>query len=81
MEDDKKNIFAVVVIARQIDGEYVFVRSEKAFSSAGKADKLMQKLKKEFIDSEGKPKPIKLTTAHGEAMCICEVGAFEMELE
>lgn len=70
-----------MTIARQVDGEYVFVRSEKAFRSAGKADKLIQKLKDEFTDKDGKSKPIKLITEQGEAVCVCEVGAFEVEVQ
>lgn len=80
---DKKipdKLFVVMTVARQVDGEYVFVRSEKGFFKAGKADELMQKMKSEFTDNEGKPKPIKLVTAQGEALCICEVGAFEVEI-
>lgn len=80
MAEDKKKIFAVMIIARQIDGEYIFVRSEKAFWKAGQADKLMRKLKSEFTTEEGKVKPIKVMTPHGEAECFCEVGAFEVEI-
>lgn len=79
-EETPKKLFVVMTVARQVDGEYVFVRSEKGFFKAGKADKLMQKLKSEFTDEDGKPKPVKLVTAQGEALCICEVGAFEVEI-
>lgn len=73
-------VFVVMTVARQVDGEYVFVRSEKGFFQAGKADKLMQKLKSDFVDEKGNPKPVKLITAQGEALCMCEVGAFEVEI-
>ena len=73
-------VFAVIVVARQVDGEYVFIRTEKAFKQASKADNLLQKLKASFLE-DGKPKQIKLTTPQGEAICFCEVGAFELEVE
>ncbi len=75
-------IFAVVTVARQIDGEFCFVRTEKAFKEAHKADELMRKLnEKDFKTPDGKFKPINLSTPHGATECYCIAGAFEMELE
>jgi len=73
-------VFAVITIARQIEGEYVFIKTEKAFKSAGKADALLQKLKKNYSTLDGKVKPVKISTPQGDAECFCEVGAFELEV-
>ena len=73
-------IFAVITVARQIQGEYVFVKTEKAFKTAGKADALLKQLKKQYQTPEGKVKPIKIATPQGDAECFCEVGAFELEV-
>ena len=74
-------IFTVITIARQIAGEYVFCRGEAAYRQASKADELVKKLAKEYITEEGKTKPVKLNSPLGEAVCFCEVGVFELDLE
>lgn len=76
-----ETVFAVITVARQIDGEYVFIKTERAFRKASKADKLLKELKKMYATPEGTVKAVKVTTPTGEAECICEVGAFELELE
>ena len=83
MEENQDNnkVFAVMVVARQINGEYVFLRAEKAFRNASAADELLKNLKVQFTTSEGKPKPIRISTPKGDAECFCEVGAFELNVE
>jgi glyoxylate utilization-related uncharacterized protein len=81
MDRDMKKLYAVITVARQIDGEYVFIKTEKAFESAQKADNLLKTLKNNYVTSEGKWKPQLISTAQGEATCQCEVGVFELELE
>jgi hypothetical protein len=76
-----KKVYAVITVARQIEGEYVFIKTDKAFSSAEKADSLLKSLKSQFVDKEGKWKPQLISTPNGEATCQCEVGIFELELE
>jgi hypothetical protein len=76
-----QKIYAVITVARQIDGEYVFIKTEKAFKSAEKADLLLKSLKKQFVDNEGKWKPQLISTSNGEAKCQCEVGVFELEID
>lgn len=78
---EKEGIFVVMTLARQVQGEYVFARAEKAFRQASKADELVRKLAQQYIDAEGKAKLVTLTSPHGEAECWCEVGAFSLELE
>lgn len=73
-------IFAVITIARQVNGEYVFVKSEKAYTKASDADRLLKTLRSQYATDLGEPKPVNLSTPNGDATCICEVGAFELEL-
>jgi|TARA_Y100000034_G_C6773403_1_gene345145 hypothetical protein len=77
---DKMKVFAVITVARQISGEYVFIRTEKAFEKASKADKLLKKLKSQYSNEDGTIKPIRIDTPQGTAECMCEVGAFELEV-
>lgn len=74
-------LYAVITVARQIDGEYVFIKTEKAFKSAEKADGLLKYLKKQHTTEDGKWKPQLISTQSGEATCQCEVGIFEIEVE
>lgn len=72
-------IFIVATIARQIDGEYVFVKTEKGFKQAAKADAYVVELKKTY--GQENLKPILIQTPEGSAECYCTVGAFEVEVE
>lgn len=70
-----------MLVARQVEGEYIFVRGEKAFTSAEQATAYLQQVKGKYADSNGKPKMIGISTPNGTANCICEIGAFELTLE
>jgi hypothetical protein len=72
-------LFVVITIARQIEGEYVFIKTEKYFKRASDADKLVQHLRGQYTTPEGKIVPQKISTPTGEADCGCTVGAFEVE--
>jgi hypothetical protein len=76
----ENKIFCVITVARQIDGEYIFIRTEKAFKDAAKADDLLKKIKNDYVTPEGKWKPQLISTPNGEATCQCEAGVFEIEL-
>jgi glyoxylate utilization-related uncharacterized protein len=76
-----ETVFAVITVARQIEGEYVFIKTEKAFRQASKADELLKKLKAQYATSDGKIVPQLISTPNGDAECFCEVGAFELEIE
>jgi hypothetical protein len=78
--DKPAKIFAVITVARQINGEYVFVKSEKAFARASEADQLLKTLRSQYVTPSGEPKPVNLSTPNGDAACFCEVGAFELDL-
>jgi len=75
------NLYVVITVARQIDGEYVFIKTEKAYRSAKKADSHLKSLKQQYVDQEGKWKPQLISTPQGDATCQCEVGVFEIELD
>lgn len=73
-------IYVVMTLARQIHGEYVFIRAEGAFKRASQADELVKKIAKGFVDPEGKPKAVKLSSPMGDTVCFGEVGAFTLDL-
>jgi hypothetical protein len=77
---EPKKVFAVITVARQIDGEYVFVKTEKAFFKAEKAEAEAKRLRATFVTKDDKVKPIKVSTAQGEAVCSCTVGVFDLEV-
>jgi len=68
-------VFAVLTVARQIDGEYIFVKTEKGFKELVLAEAHIQTLKKQFTEA------VVLNTPHGDVPCRCEVGIFELEVE
>jgi hypothetical protein len=76
-----KKIFAVITVARQVDGEYVFIKTEKAFTSAQKADAMLKTLKAQYVTPEGKWKPQTVSTGQGDATCQCEAGVFEIDVD
>lgn len=83
MTDSSKTskVFAVITVARQVEGEFVFIKTEKAFRSARKADELLLELKKKYQGPDGKFAPQVIRSPQGEATCQCEAGAFEIDLE
>lgn len=74
-------IYAAITVCRQVDGEYIFIKTDKAFKSAQKADALIKTLKSQFVTEDGKWKPQVISTAQGDATCQCEAGIFELELD
>lgn len=74
-------IYAVISVCRQVDGEYVFIKTEKAFGSAQKADASLKAMKGQFVTEDGKWKPQIVSTGQGDATCQCEVGIFELDME
>jgi len=74
-------IYAVITVARQVEGEYVFIKTEKAFKSAQKADALLKALKNQYSTPDGKWRPQQVSTPQGEAVCMCEVGVFEIDVD
>jgi len=76
-----QKVFAVITVARQVEGEYVFIKTEKAFKSAQKADELLKSLKAQYVNPDGKWKPQQVSTPQGDAVCMCEAGVFEIEVD
>lgn len=76
-----QKLFAVVTVARQVEGEYVFVKTERAFKSAQKADALLKGLKLQYVTPDGRWKPQQVSTPQGDAVCMCEAGVFEIEVD
>lgn len=74
-------VHIVLTIARQIQGEMIFVKTEKGFLQAAKADEYAQKLKSDFTNSDGTLKELQINTPQGSAICSCTVGAFTVEVE
>jgi len=74
-------LHAVLTVGRQVEGEYIFIKTEKAFESLQKADSLVQKLKGQYVTIDGTWKPQQITTSQGDVVCMCEVGVFEIEVE
>lgn len=81
MTEENNRIFCVITVARQIEGEYVFIKTEKGFRNAKSADMLLKSLKNKYTTKEGKWNPQIISTPEGEATCQCEVGVFEIEIE
>jgi hypothetical protein len=75
-----EKMFVVTIVARQIEGEYVFVRQEKAFYHMSNAEAHAKSLKKQFSTPDGKTIPQNITTPHGNAECSCDVGIFEVAI-
>ena len=67
-------VFLIVNVARQINGEFIFVKVEKAFKDVLKAEdyfKSLSKTTKELIQ-----------TAQGfSTECSCEYSVFDVEVE
>jgi hypothetical protein len=75
-------IHVVMTVARQIEGEIVLVRADKAFRDPAKAKSLALELRDKFADRNGVQKPITLSTHDGQSIdCYCEAGVFDIELE
>jgi len=68
-----KKIFAIISVARQTQGEYVCVKTEKAFFKASKADEYAKNLATRYAES--------ITTPVGVMECVCERGVFEIEVD
>lgn len=65
-------VFAVISIARQVDGEYCVVKVEKAFINSTSADNFSKQLAKRYAET--------IQTPNGSIECVCERGVFEIEV-
>lgn len=66
-------IYLIISIARQVDGEYCMVKTEKAFRDQSKANNFVESLSKRYAES--------IETPNGLIECVCERGVFEVDIE
>jgi hypothetical protein len=75
-------IHVVITVARQIEGEIIMIRVEKAFRDPGKASAFAKEMQATYVEKQGQQKPVTLTTQEGQSVdCFCEIGVFDIELE
>lgn len=79
MEKDK--VFAVFSVARQINGDVIFIRPEKAFKKASKADKYYSELHSQLSEEDGSYKPVTINSESGPISCMIELSKFVIEVE
>lgn len=65
--------YVVISVARQVDGEYCLVKTEKAFTDSLSAETYANDLAKRYTE--------KISTPNGEIDCVCERGIFEVDIE
>jgi hypothetical protein len=65
--------FAIISIARQVDGEYCIIKIEKAYKDPNLAESYAKSLSKKYAE------PIQ--TPNGPIDCVCERGIFEIDIE
>ena len=67
-------IFVVINVARQINGEFIFVKIEKAFKDSKKAQ--------EYLGSTENPYKDMVQNSTGFSVeCMCSKGLFDIEIE
>lgn len=66
--------FVVATVARQVEGEYVFIRLEKGYTQASKADGHVRSLVRNFTENMQVP-------GAGQVPCLCERGVLEVDIE
>lgn len=71
-------VFLVFVLLRQINGEYVFLKGEKAFYSEHSANEMVSEFNRQFTQDN---QPMKLETPYGLADCFCEIGIFRTPID
>jgi hypothetical protein len=65
--------FAIISIARQVDGEYCIIKIEKAYKDPNLAESYAKSLSKKYAES--------IQTPNGSIDCVCERGIFEIDIE
>lgn len=66
-------IYVILSVARQVQGEFLLVKSEKAFSDKNKAEEFYNQLIKKYTEE--------IETPSGKIKCVCERAIFEMEMD
>lgn len=71
-------IYVVFMAARQINGEYIMVKTEMAFKTSAQAEEYVKKLNLAMPD--GSPKAMNIKTPMGEFQCQVELAIHEVIL-
>jgi hypothetical protein len=66
-------VYAIISVARQVEGEYVCVKAEKGFTDSQKAEDYARNLSRQYAET--------IQTPAGPIACICERGIFPIEIE
>lgn len=66
-------VFCIISIARQVQGEYVVCKVEKAFANSTKASEYANSLARQYAET--------IQTPSGPIPCVCERGVFEIDVE
>ena len=81
IKPDQDKVFVVMSVSRQILGDYVFVRAEKAYKQASKADACVRQMASALVGLDGRPMAVSVSTPQGQAQCYSEVSVFELAIE
>lgn len=68
-----QKVFVIVTVARQIDGDMISIRFEKAFSDMAKAEAYTKELNKVYQET--------IQTDQGPVKFLCERGIHQFEVE
>jgi len=66
-------LYAIISVARQVEGEYIVVKPEKVYRSKQKAEEVVNQLTKHYAET--------IQTPTGPIQCVCTRGIFEIEVE
>lgn len=68
-----EKLFAVISVARQVEGEYVVIKPEKVYKEVSRAEKYAAQLAKNYAET--------IQTPTGSIQCLCTRGIFELVIE
>jgi hypothetical protein len=74
-------IYVVFIAARQINGEYIAIKTEKAFKTSAEAEAMLKKMKPSLVMPDNTPRAMKVSTPFGELECQAEIAVHEVELQ
>jgi len=66
-------VFCVATVGRQMEGEMITIRFEKAFTQASKADEYAKTLSQSYTEM--------IDTPHGSVQFVCQRSVHEVEVE
>ena len=66
-------VFIIATLAREIDGEYCFLKIDKGFTSANAAESFYNSTKLQFTEL--------IPTQNGDINCLCQRGIFEVDIQ